>query len=202
MNTILSPLPNRRLPTRAAEALPRWRWSVAEIERMAVDGYFRDDDRFELVGGEIVPMSPKGRRHETIRIELGFHFTRQAPEGIFVAPEPQFNLDDDSYVVPDILVYPRAIPTSEVRGGDALRIIGIADTSLRHDLEAKAPLYAAHGVREYWVINAMTVATMVHREPSDNGYASVKEVAPAHALSAALVPQLSVSRGWHDLRLC
>ena len=79
MNRIFTLPPRHRPATRAADGLPRWRWTVAEIEKMAEDGYFRDDERFELVGGEIVPMSPKGRRHETIRIELGFHFTRQAP---------------------------------------------------------------------------------------------------------------------------
>ena len=168
---------------------------------MAVDGYFREDDRFELVGGEIVPMSPKGRRHETIRIELGFHFTKQAPKGILVAQEPQFNLDDDSYLVPDILVYPRAIPTSEVRGDDVLLVVEIADTSLRCDLETKAAIYAEYGVREYWVINAMTLATMVHREPCGKRCAPVKEVAPAAPLSAVLVPELSVSLGGHELQL-
>jgi hypothetical protein len=49
-----------RPTTRAADWLPRWRWTVVEIERMAAAGYFREDDRIELVGGEIVPMSPKG----------------------------------------------------------------------------------------------------------------------------------------------
>ena len=65
MNEALVPHP--RPTTRAAEGLPRWSWSVSEIERLAAGGYFHEDDRFELVGGEIVPMSPKGRRHEIIR---------------------------------------------------------------------------------------------------------------------------------------
>jgi len=47
-------------PRARADGLPRWRWTVAEIEKMAVNGYFHEDERFELVGGEIVPMSPKG----------------------------------------------------------------------------------------------------------------------------------------------
>ena len=110
MNRIFAP-PSRRPATRAADGLPRWRWTVAEIEKMAVDGYFHEDERFELVGGEIVPMSPKGRRHEIIRGQLAFRFTRLAPEDVFVVSEPQFNLSDDTYLNPDILVHPASLKT-------------------------------------------------------------------------------------------
>src|SRR5215813_8701417 len=109
MNRIFTPPPHHRPTTRAADGLPRWRWTVAEIEKMAVDGYFREDERFELVGGEIVPMSPKGLRHEAIRGALAFRFSRQAPDGVFVISEPQFNLADDTYLSPDILVHPIGI---------------------------------------------------------------------------------------------
>jgi hypothetical protein len=71
MNRIFTPPPPWRPTTQAADGLPRRRWMVAEIEKMAEDGYFRDDERFELVGGEIVPMSPKGVRHEMIRGAFG-----------------------------------------------------------------------------------------------------------------------------------
>ncbi len=51
-------IPLRRPTIQAAEGLPRWRWTVAEIERLAAEGIFSDDNKFELLGGEIVPMSP------------------------------------------------------------------------------------------------------------------------------------------------
>jgi hypothetical protein len=54
MNKIFIP-PPQRPTTQAADGLPRRRWIVAEIEKMSADGYFHDDERFELVGGEIVP---------------------------------------------------------------------------------------------------------------------------------------------------
>jgi Uma2 family endonuclease len=195
MNRIFTPPPQRRPTTRAADGLPRWRWTVAEVEKMAVDGYFREDERFELVGGEIVPMSPKGRRHELIRGELAFRFARRAPDDVFVVSEPQFNLADDMYLNPDILVHPASTLTPDVRGGDALLVVEVADTSLRYDLNTKAPIYAAHGVPEYWVINAGTLTTMVHRKPSGKAYESVNEVAPTDTLIPSLVPAFSVSLG-------
>jgi Uma2 family endonuclease len=193
MNRIFTLPPHQRPTTQAADGLPRWRWTVAEIERMAEDGYFGDDERFELVGGDIVPMSPKGRRHEIIRIALALCLSRQTPEDIVVASEPQFNLDDVTYLNPDILVHPVAIETPDVRGGDVLLVVEIADSSLRYDLDTKASIYAAYDVREYWVINAATLATKVHRMPSGKEYGSVDEVTPSETLTPSLVPAFSVS---------
>jgi Uma2 family endonuclease len=197
MNRNVAQIP--RPTTRAADGLPRWSWTVAEIERMAAGGYFRDEDRFELVGGEIVPMSPKGRRHEIVREALAFRFSRVAPEGVFVASEPQFNLAEDTYAVPDILVRPAAIKTPDLRGVDALLVVEIADTSLAYDLQTKAQLYASHGVREYWVIDAATLVTTIHTEPSGATYATTREIGPGGLISPALAPALAVSLAALDL---
>lgn len=188
-----------RPTTRAADGLPRWSWTVAEIERMAAGGYFRDEDRFELVGGEIVPMSPKGRRHEIDRGALAFRFSRAAPEGVFVVSGPQLNLAEDTYAVPDVLVRPAAIKTPDMRGGDALLVVEIADTSLAYDLQTKARLYASHGVREYWVINAATLAATIYSEPSGSTYATIRETAAGGLISTALAPALAVSLAALDL---
>src|SRR5215471_2665696 len=144
MNEMFVPAP-RRPTTQAADGLPRWRWTVAEVEKLAAAGFFHEDERMELLGGEIVPMSPQGRRHETLRIELLDRFYRRAPLDLIVAPEAQFNLSDETYAVPDILVHPRAIKTYDLRGGDPLLLVEVAETSLDYDLRTKVPLYATHG---------------------------------------------------------
>ena len=188
-----------RPTTRTADGLPRWSWTVPEIERMAASGYFADEDRFELLGGEIVPMSPKGRRHEILREALAFRFSRNAPEGVFVASVPQFNLAADTFAAPDILVRPSGIKTPDMRGGQALLVIEISDTSLAYDLGMKARLYAAHGVQEYWVINAVTLAATVHTRPTESGYAEITEVPRDAVISPTLVPGLAVSLAAIDL---
>jgi Uma2 family endonuclease len=184
--------PRGRPTTRAAEGLPRWRWTVAEIERLAATGFLHEDEQLELVGGEIVPISPKGRRHEIIRTRLAFHFSRSAPQGVFVASEPQFNLSDDTYAMPDILVHQAAIETPDVRGGDALLVVEVAETSLSYDLRVKAPLYASFGVHEYWVIAAANLITIVLRKSSGEGYAVAEEIAPKDLLVPLLAPPLAV----------
>jgi Uma2 family endonuclease len=61
------------------------------------------------------------------------------------------------------------------------------------------PLYAAHGVREYWVINAKTLMTTVHRQPSGNSYAFTEELSGDKLLVPSLAPALVVSLGALDL---
>jgi len=188
-----------RPTTRAADGLPRWSWSVSEIERLAAGGFFHEDDRLELVGGEIVPMSPKGRRHEIVRVALTLRLSRGTSEDTVVAAEPQFNLSEDTYVVPDVLVHATAIKTPDVHGSDALLVVEIAETSLAYDRGMKARLFAFHGVREYWVINAATLATTVHRRPSATGYDEIEEVGGDDTLSPHLVPTFAISLASIDL---
>jgi Uma2 family endonuclease len=192
--------PPQRPTTQAADGVPRWRWTVAEVERMAALDFFSEFDQFELLGGEIVPMmSPSGRRHETIKIELAQHMSDLARKAFTVAQEPQFNLAPDTYVKPDILVHPRAIRTYDLKGSEALLVVEVAETSLSYDLKVKLPIYALHGVREYWVINAITGMTMVHRQPAENVYADRKEFLPTERLIPSLAPRLAVSLSELDL---
>jgi Uma2 family endonuclease len=192
-------LPPRRPTTQAADGLPRWCWTVAEIERLVAAGFFTEYDQFELLGGEIVPMSPAGRRHEIIRIELGHRMARLAREDVIVAQEPQFNLSPDTFVKPDILVHPHAIKTYDLQGADALLVVEVAETSLSYDLKTKLSLYALHGVREYWVINAITLMTNVHRQPDGTAYAVKEEVPPHDRLVPLLAPELAVLLAELDL---
>ena len=166
---------------------------------MVATGIISEDEQFELIGGEVVPMSPKGRRHEILRSELTFRMTRQAPASIRVAGEAQFNLTDDTYVVADILVYPAIIKVPDVRGQSALLVVEIADSSLAFDLDTKASVYAAHGVREYWVINAKTLATRIHRAPAVSSYSDAHEVPADARLVPEAAPELAACLGELEL---
>jgi Uma2 family endonuclease len=193
MNELFAP-PPQRPTTQAADGLPRWCWTVAEIERMAAAGFFNEYDQFELLGGEIVPMmSPAGRRHETIRLKLARRMNQLARKDVMIASEPQFNLSLDTYVKPDILVHPDAINTYDLQGADAWLVVEVAETSLSYDLKTKLPLYAAHGVPEYWVVDAATLMTTVHRQPAGNAYAVMEEAPPNARLVPSLAPDLAVS---------
>ncbi len=173
--------------------------TLDDIEALVHANAFTEYDRLELIDGKLVPMSPKGRRHEVVREVLEDYFHSRKPPDVFVTAEPQLNLAANLYVQPDILVRPRPIKTPDLRGPDTLLVIEVADTCLPNDIKTKAAIYAAHGVREYWVINAATLVTTVHLAPSATGYGIVAEVAPNLTLVPSLVPALSVQLDQLDI---
>ena len=185
--------------TQAAEGVPRYWWTTAELLRLAGMGAFDHDKPFELIGGEIVPISPQGRPHEVIREDLERCLRKRETDEVHVIAEPQLNFADDSYTIPDILVKPSSLRSPDVRGDTALLVIEIADSSYPFDASAKAKLYALHGVREVWVINARTLTTRVHRQPTASGYGEVTERAASDTLVPLLVPSLAVRLADLDL---
>lgn len=191
MNEITHPTRGRPT-TQAAEGLPRWRWTTAELVRLTQLGAFTAEDRFELIGGEIVPMSPVGRRHEVLASLIEDYLRPVAPPEIRIRTERQLNLTDDTYTKPDIFVHAAAILPPDVRADTVLLVIEVADTSFDFDTSTKAARYAMHGVREYWVVNARTLETRVHRAPGPQGFADVIPVAAATPLVSLLVPSLTI----------
>ena len=172
---------------------PGGRWTLDDVERLVQAAVFKDTDRLELIGGVLVPMSPKGNHHEHLRSELTFHLTRLCPESLRVAAEPQFNLAEDEYRQPDILVYPATIRVHDVRGDTALLVIEIADSSFDHDTGAKAATYACFGVRDYWVIDARSRRTSIFRGPTFEGYTEHVQVEADDRLTALLADQLTAT---------
>ena len=183
---------------------PHWRdrddMTLADIEVLVQEGAFTEYDRVELFDGRLVAMSPKGRRHEIVRGELAYLLTiRSERTDSFVVSEPQLNLTDNWFMNPDVLVHPKSLKTPDVRGPTTELVIEVADTSLDFDLRTKAPVYAAQGVREYWVINAWTLETMVHREPTPAGFGLTVSVQPDTKLAALLLPWLTVQLDQLDI---
>ena len=94
--------------TQAAEGLARRRWSVAEIEALTKAGVLDEGERFELIGGEIVPMAPRSLPHEQIRVALNLWFVLNSPDPVCVAGCTTFRLSDDSFVEPDFVFFRKA----------------------------------------------------------------------------------------------
>jgi hypothetical protein len=118
--------------TSAAEGLPRRRFTVAEVEAMVAAGVMEEDERVELIGGELVPMSPKGNHHEVVKIALVDHWNRARPENCTVAQETTFRLTEDTYLEPDVVIYPRGTGLAGLTATTVLLVVEIADSSLRH----------------------------------------------------------------------
>jgi Uma2 family endonuclease len=175
--------------TSAAEGLPRRRFTVAEVEAMVAAGVMEEDEHVELIGGELVPMSPKGVQHEVVKRALLDRWFRARPEEVHLAPETTFRLSEDTYLEPDVVIYPSASGLRGLTGANVLLVVEIADSSLRYDMGRKAALYASFGIRELWVIDAVRLTTGVFREPAADGYRDARDFAPADRLAPLIAPE-------------
>jgi Uma2 family endonuclease len=182
--------PKIRPTTQAAEGVPRLRWTLAEFERLAELGILTDEDRIELIGGELVPMSPKGNRHEIVRSAILNWLRRKLPDEFDLHVEPGWRVGEN-YCEPDFLIASAGSGPTSVSPKEVILLIEVAHWSLRFDTTTKAAMYAALGVRDYWVINATSLGTRVHRKPSARGYGSVTTVRPAKPLTPLFLPALS-----------
>ncbi len=186
--------------TTAAEGLPRRAFTVKDVERMVEVGLIGEDERIELIGGEIVPMSPKGNHHEVLKAALLDRWYRRRPAEVMLVPETTFRLAKDTYLEPDVVVYRRADGLKRLDGGTALLCVEIADTSLAYDLRRKPAIYAAFGVAELWVIDAVRRVTHVHRGPGEGGYGTVTVHTGEETVTPLLAPALTLRLADLDLR--
>jgi Uma2 family endonuclease len=183
------------MPSRITRGLPRRKFTVAEVERMVRKGLIPEKERFELIGGEIIPMSPKGNWHENVKRMLIRHLVKQLPDHLQLIPETTFRLSKDTFIEPDFLIYPTEVQIAGISGANVLLAIEVADSSLSYDLNRKPMLYAHFGIRELWVIDAKKRETTVHLDPAAGTYRTIAVHGPEARLSPSLAPELSVALG-------
>ena len=168
--------------TSAAEGLPRRRFTVAEVEAMVEAGVMKEDERVELIGGELVPMSPKGTRTRSSRRRLP-NVGIGCPGDADLAVATTFRLSEDTYLEPDVVIFPRASGIPGLAADNVLLVVEIADSSLQYDMGRKATLYASFGVRELWVIDAVWLTARVYRDPAPDGYRETLDFGPGDLLA-------------------
>lgn len=169
----------------AADGLPRRAFTVAEVESMVVAGVIDEDERIELVDGELIPMSPKGNRHELLKTEILAGWVPRCPPDRRLAVETTLRLSTDTFLEPDILVFPRGVGFRNLSGPASDLAVEVSATTLGYDLGRKAGLYAAYGLPELWVVDAVRLEIHVHRGGTSEGWRSVT----VHAATESLVPQ-------------
>lgn len=178
--------------TQSAEGFPRRAFTVDEVLRMQEAGIISDDENFELIEGEIVPMQAKTHVHELIKSALTLKLARALPDDLWLGVESTMYLSQRTFVEPDLVVYRRGIKLEDVKGPDILLAIEVALTSLAFDRGLKAKLYARYGVRELWVIDAARRQTFVHTGPAETGWAQIIEHGPEALLACASVPGFAI----------
>ena len=158
--------------------IPHKRFTVDEYHRMAEVGILSEDDRVELIDGEIVEMSPIGKHHAACVKRLNALLTEILGRHAIVGVQDPVQLNDSSEPQPDITVlkfradyYEERPPTP----ADTLLIIEVADSSLDFDRLVKLPRYACGGVLEVWIVNLTAGVIEVYREPVAGEYRETEQ---------------------------
>jgi Uma2 family endonuclease len=179
--------------TQAAEGMVRRRFSVAELEAMTAAGIIEEDERIELIGGEVVPMSPKGNRHEILKHGLLHYWARRVPDRLTFTTETTLRLTQDTYLEPDFVFFDKKTKLKELSADNVHLVVELADSSYAYDIGRKAALYASSGIPELWVIHAQRLETRVHRSPSLTGYHSMIDLPSDQLLTPEVAAGLAVT---------
>ncbi len=172
----------------------RRRFSREEYYRMAEVGILGEDDRVELIEGEIVEMSPIGSRHVAFVMNLGRLLTLRLGERAFVSVQSPVVLTADTEPQPDLAVLrPRAYKERKPQADDVLLLIEAADASLAYDRTTKLRLYARAGIPEYWIVDCAAESVEVYRNPGPEGYRDVTRAAGTATLTLRAFPDVALT---------
>jgi Uma2 family endonuclease len=184
-------------PAATPQAVPaRRRFTTAEYHAMAEAGVLAEDERVELITGEIVRMGPIGSRHIGCVIflqeELSVGLRRRANLSV----QNSVQVADGQEPQPDLAIlrfredrYRGLLPAP----ADVLLIIEVADSSADYDRNIKLPLYAQAGIPEAWLVRLRDACIEIHRGPAATGYQEMRTFRSGDRVSSLAFPDLELA---------
>jgi Uma2 family endonuclease len=174
--------------------IARHRFTVDEYHRMGAAGVFHEDDRVELLDGEIVEMSPIGAPHVACVIRLTALLSRLAGTAALVSVQNPVTLERRSEPQPDVVLLPRRADLSGAwlpDHADTLVVIEVADTSVEYDRN-KLRLYADAGIPEVWLVNLPEDHIEVYRSPRPGSYGTTRVARRGETLTPLQAPAVTL----------
>ena len=165
-------------------------FSTDDYQYLGELGILDEDDRIELIEGEIVVMSPIGDRHLACVDILTILFVQGVAGQAIVRVQGSIRLDARSEPQPDIALlrprddfYSRQGATPE----DVLLLVEVANSSLYHDRKKARESYAKHGIPELWIANLRDEVVERYRTPAEGGYSEVRQFTRGDTISPELL---------------
>ncbi|HVC62423.1 MAG TPA: Uma2 family endonuclease [Acetobacteraceae bacterium] len=176
-------------------SVPRHRLTLDDYHRLGEARILGEDDRVELLEGQLVDMSPIGPRHALAVDALNESLIKAVAGRAWVRVQNPIELGDGTEPQPDFALVRRpwrGYPGAHPRPEDIFLLVEVADTSLETDRGAKLELYARAGIREFWIVDLTTDGVLVQRNPSGNRYESVTRVEPSGILEVKDLPGVMI----------
>ena len=153
-------------------AATRRKFTIEEYHRLVDLGFFTENDRIELIRGEIVEMAPKRTPHSVCNSLLWKQLYNSIAERAEIRVQEPIVLPSNSEPEPDLVIakqkddnYLSAHPTAT----DVILVIEISDSTLKYDRETKLSLYAEARINHYWIANLVDRYLEVYTNPfADN----------------------------------
>ncbi|MEH2364089.1 Uma2 family endonuclease [Nostoc sp.] len=144
------------------------RFTIAEYHRLAELGFFEEDERVELIKGEIIQMAAKGTPHSVCETRLERELYKLVGDRATLRGQQPITLSNNSEPEPDRVIAKNRDDdylANHPCPSDILLLIEIADSSLKYDQEEKLPIYAEAGISDYWIFNLVDYYLECYNEP-------------------------------------
>ncbi|MEM9882996.1 MAG: Uma2 family endonuclease [Planctomycetota bacterium] len=175
--------------------LIHWRISTERYLQLARDGVF-EEDRVELINGNIISMTPPNPPHNHCQILLTNRLRPDEATGL-LAVEVTVHIADGHVYQPDVVLLKpgRDYRTRYPVADDLLLVVETANSSIRKDRGPKLRAYAAAGVADYWIADVQRGVLITHREPREDSYRIVEERRGDDRVSPLRLPEYGLRVG-------
>ena len=177
--------------------LARHKLDVDKYYRMAEVGILREEDRVELIDGEVMDMAPIGADHMDAVNGLVESLVLACAGRAIVSVQNPVLLDRFNVPQPDLAVFRYRADRYRTGGrptpADVLLLAEVSDSSLRFDRTVKLPLYARAGVGECWIVDLRGRILQAHRHPAGGAYTSVETLGPGDRVMLSMAPEISLA---------
>jgi Uma2 family endonuclease len=176
--------------------LVRRRFTVDEYYRMAEAGILHEDDRVELIEGEIVEMPSVGPGHAASVNRLTALFPPGLGTKAILSIQNPLHLDEFNEPQPDVMLLrprPDYYERSHPRPADVLLLVEVGATSAVLDRRVKLPLYARFGIPEVWLVDLARATVRAYRDPTATGYRTARTYRRGERLAPLAFPDLQLA---------
>jgi Uma2 family endonuclease len=165
--------------------------TINEYHRMIETGIIHEGERIELISGQIFNMAAKGTRHVVATTRLLRELLALIRQTAIVRCQDPITMPDNSEPEPDIVIArwrDDEYLDSHPMPADIILVIEVADSTLGFDRNTKAPLYAAAGISEYWIVNLVDNRLEIYSQPEGDIYTNVQVILLPRSIN---LPQFS-----------